>query len=346
MSLKTRGSAMTNRAFGAVPLLLLASIVSAQQPSAEDTVFFERHIRPILVKNCYECHSEQAQEQQGGLILDRRTGWMKGGDTDKAIVPGDPEGSLLIKAVRYDNDDLQMPPEEQLAATDIKLLEQWVRRGAPGPKVDLGETEFSRLGDQEYLFSKAEHHWAFRPVRPAEPPRASDAAWNRSPIDRFVYAGLTRHRLTPSRPADPRTLIRRMSFDLTGLPPSPEQVERFVDEAGQDYDRAIEQAMNRLLASPAFGEHIARMWLDVARYADTDSFYRPDTRTPHYFPFCVHVPRLRDRGVQRRQAVRPVCAGTTGGGPAGLGARCQGTCRARFPHGRSARQSKFQRGTR
>ena len=266
-----------------VLLAVLFELTGIPSVRAADSAFFEKQIRPLLVRHCYECHSEQAKERQGGLLLDRESGWLKGGDTQKAVVPGELESSLLIKAVRYDDDNLQMPPEGKLSAEEIQLLEKWVRLGAPGPKRDLNESEFSRLGDQEYLFSLAIEHWAFQPVKTTSPPEANDPNWNRQAIDRFVFAELQKHDLTPSPPADSRTFLKRLSYDLTGLPPSLEDVERW---AGQSEASAYAEKVDQLLDSPAFGEHIARMWLDVARYADTDSFYRPDTRTPHYFPFA------------------------------------------------------------
>jgi hypothetical protein len=251
-----------------------------------DVAFFEKKIRPILVKRCYECHSEKAQEQEGGLLLDRRSGWLKGGTTGKAIVPGNPGASLLMKAVRYQDESLQMPPDKKLPAAEIVLLEQWIARGAAGPTDDLGETAFSRLGDQAYLFSQAKEHWAFQPVKAIEAPVAKDPLWNTNALDRLVFSHLVKHKLTPSPPADARTLVRRLTFDLTGLPPTPTEVNAFAREISQGRTAAIDRVVTRLLDSPSFGEHIGRMWLDVARYADTDSFYRPDTKTPHYFPFA------------------------------------------------------------
>jgi len=252
----------------------------------KQTAFFEKKIRPLLIKHCYECHSEEAEERQGGLLLDRRSGWIAGGDTTKAVLPGEPDASLLIKAVRYSDEDLQMPPEEKLKPEQIKLLEQWVRLGAHGSKIDIGDSEFSRLGDQEHLFGQAENHWAFQSVNAKTPPQASNGRWNQNAIDRFIFARLKEHNLEPSIEAEPRTLIRRLTYDLTGLPPSMDDVEKFVEEASKDRPAAINEAVNRLIAQPTFGEHLGRMWLDVARYADTDSAYRPDTRTPHYFPFA------------------------------------------------------------
>jgi hypothetical protein len=270
----------------AVTLSLVVAADLATGESAADSNFFERRIRPVLVEHCYECHSEQTGEQQGGLLLDRQSGWLEGGDTNKAVIPGEPDSSLLIAAVRYQQEELQMPPDEQLSSDLIKLLESWVKRGAPGPADDMGETEFSRLGDQPQLFSQAENHWAFQPLRVVQPAESTHAAWNKHPVDQFIFAALDRDELTPSNLADPRTLARRLYSDLTGLPATFEQLEQFVADAEVDQQRATARLIERLIDSPAFGQHLARMWLDVARYADTDSAYRPDTKTPHYFPFA------------------------------------------------------------
>lgn len=262
-------------------LLLWVFTTISVRAEKTNSAFFEKQIRPILVRHCYDCHSEEAMERQGGLLLDRESGWLKGGDTQKAIVPGDLDASLLIKAVRYTDENLQMPPDNPLTKEQVQLLERWVRTGAPGPKQGPGESDFSRLGDQEYLFAQAKNHWAFQPVSANQPPKAEDPQWNQHAIDRFVFAELKKHNLTPSPRADSRTLLRRLTYDLTGLPPTSQAVDREAKEALPHSER-----VDLLLESPAFGEHIARMWLDVARYADTDSFYRPDTRTPHYFPFA------------------------------------------------------------
>lgn len=268
-------------------LLTIAVCLAWTHPAAmcddsQDTEFFERRIRPILVKHCYECHSEAAREQQGGLLLDRVSGWLVGGDSGTAVVPGEPESSLLIRAISYEKEDLQMPPDGKLMGSEIALITAWIERGAPGPLEDMGETEFSRLGDQTYLFEKARQHWAFQPVRAVQPPEASDPAWNTNAIDRFVFDRLQQQGLQPSHSAAGEVLARRLHYALTGLPPTVELIADFSD----DPSNAFEQATERLLESPAFAEHFARMWLDVARYADTDNFYRPDTRTPHYFPFA------------------------------------------------------------
>jgi len=267
---------------------ILASGIPAADAANDraETRFFEKRIRPILAEHCYECHSEEAGERKGGLLLDRERGWLDGGNTGKAVVPGDLQGSLLITAVRYQDEDLQMPPKDELEDKDVRLLEQWVRRGAPGPAVELAETSFSRLGNQEYLFSEARDHWAFQPVRAPDLPAADDPAWNRHAVDRFVAAKQKENGLTASPPAHPRTLLRRLSYDLTGLPPQPGDVEVFESAYRNDRDAAVRRAVDRLLDDPGFGEHFGRLWLDVARYADTDSVYRADTKTPHYYPFA------------------------------------------------------------
>ncbi len=266
--------------------LLMPCVASADDTDKMGAEFFERRIRPILVARCYECHSEEAGEQQGGLLLDREAGWREGGERAKAVIPGEPEASLLITAVRYQQDDMQMPPDGKLSDDEIELLEHWVREGAPGPEEDMGETEFSRLGDQPFLFEQASNHWAFKEVKSTAPPEVEVRVWNRTPIDRFVMAKLTAEGLEPSPRASPRDLYRRLRFALTGLPPTFDEIAVFTQKLKGDRAGAIDQAVSQLLDSPEYGQHIARMWLDLARYANTDSAYRADTKTPHYFPFA------------------------------------------------------------
>jgi hypothetical protein len=284
-------------------LLIAISLGSQQCPAdeARDVEFYETRIRPLLVRHCYECHSEQAKKSEGGLLLDRRSGWLEGGDTGKAVLPGEPSESLLIQAVRR-SEDIQMPPEKTLSEKQVSLLVNWVRRGAPGPKKDLGETTFSQLGDQEYLAQQSKQHWAFLPVGKFDPPVATESDWNVSPVDQYVHKSLVANGLAPSRPTSDRNLVRRLYYDLTGLPPSIEDVEQFVKSAAKDRKTAVERLVDRLIESPAFGEHFGRMWLDVARYADTDSFYRPDTRTPHYFPYAF---TYRDYVIQAFNGDKP-----------------------------------------
>lgn len=266
---------------------LLTTVWPCPAVSASDGAeFFERRIRPVLVQRCFECHSENARSREGGLLLDRESGWLQGGDTGKAVVPGDPDASLLLKAVSGKDDDLRMPPDGQLEQQEIDLLTRWVAMGAPGPKVDPGATEFSRLGDQEFLFDAATRHWAFQPiVRPESPPPLRP--WfAQTAVDHFIGRRLGEAGIDPSRRARDSVLARRLYFALTGLPPAMADVRQFEAAAQVDREQAVAELTDNLLNSQAYGQHVATMWLDVARYADTDSAYRPDTRTPHYFPFA------------------------------------------------------------
>lgn len=234
--------------------------------------YFERKVRPLLIKHCYDCHSEQEGEQKGGLLLDRESGWLEGGDSGKAVVPGQLGASLLIQAVTRRNEDIAMPPKYALEEEEINIFRRWIKDGAAGPIEDMGETEFSQLGNQEVIFEKAADHWAFQPVKKPELP----AAGKGQAIDQLIFAKLKEKRLTPSEKADKQTLVRRLSYALTGLPPTDEKL----------FEMEIDQLVETLMDSPQFGEHVARMWLDVARYADTAGTYRPDTKTPHYYPYA------------------------------------------------------------
>lgn len=216
--------------------------------------FFERKIRPILVSHCYDCHSDVNSE--GGLLLDTRAGWQEGGDNGAAVVPGQPDDSLLISAVRYHNENLAMPPVDaggKLSSDDIAALEEWVRIGAPDPRSGV-----IRLGGMNA--EDADSWWAFQPLPKAEP-RLSSAK-----IDAMLARRLAENALTPVSQADKRTLIRRATYGVTGLAPTPDEVDVFLaDQSPTAFDRVIE----RLLDSPQYGVHWGRHWLDVVRYADT-----------------------------------------------------------------------------
>ena len=245
--------------------IVAASVLRGQTPEAdrEGIEFFEKKIRPVLVEQCYECHSATAKKLEGSLLLDSKAGALKGGDQGPAVVPGDLDKSLLIRAIHYDDKDLQMPPapKERLSAEVVADFEAWIKRGAPDPR-----DEPALASAYSIDVEAARQKWPFTsPVEPAIP-AAKQADWSRNPIDNFVLAKLEEKGLTPIGDADKRTLIRRVTYDLIGLPPTVEEVETFVaDESPQ----AFATVVDRLLESPHYGERQGRHWLDVVRYADT-----------------------------------------------------------------------------
>jgi cytochrome c553 len=223
--------------------------------------FFEAKIRPVLIENCYKCHSASAEKIKGNFVLDTREGIRKGGDLGPAVVPGNIDESLLIMAVRYQDDDLKMPPKNKLSDEAIADLERWVAMGAPDPRD--GKTPAVAKGID---IEARRTFWAFQPPRATAPPAVNDEAWPRSDIDRFLLARLEAKGIKPVADADRYTLIRRVYFDLIGLPPTPEEVEAFVAD---ESPAALETVVDRLLARPQFGERWGRHWLDVARYAES-----------------------------------------------------------------------------
>jgi len=239
-----------------LPKLLL----SVDAPSAADLDFFEKKVRPLLIERCYECHSTESGKTKGGLAVDSKAALLQGGDNGPALIAGNADKSLIIEAIRYKNRDMQMPPKSALPAAAIKILEEWVQRGAPDPR-----TQTLAQGPRKIDLEKGRQHWAFRPVAKVTLP-----VENGHPIDAFITTKLAEKKLSLSPPADPVTLIRRMSFDLTGLPPTPEEVAAFITEFGKHPQKALDTLIDRLLASPHYGEKWGRHWLDIARYADSN----------------------------------------------------------------------------
>ncbi|HTK78009.1 MAG TPA: PSD1 and planctomycete cytochrome C domain-containing protein [Gemmataceae bacterium] len=266
-------------------LLPLLAIAVAAPPDAGGVEFFERNVRPVLVEHCYQCHSAEAKKVRGGLLLDTRPGWQKGGDTGPALVPGDTERSLLIKAIRYGDEALKMPPTGKLSDKQIAALVEWVKLGAPDPRDASSGRDGRRSASRTIDIDAAKQAWAFRPLKPTTPPPTDDP-WPRTPIDPFILAKLTADGIRPNPIADRRTLIRRASFDLVGLPPTPEEVERFVDDPDPD---AYSKLIDGLLDSPHFGERWARHWLDLARFGESHG-YEQDYDRPfayHYRDFVI-----------------------------------------------------------
>ncbi len=241
-----------------LPLLTAAGLhAAALKP--EDVEFFETRIRPALVAECYECHD--AKQQKGELRLDHRDGLLKGGDEGPSIVPGDPDKSLLIRSITHEHEDLKMPKKRpKLDARIIEDFKEWVRRGAPDPRDQAPKDSVTPTWQD--LLSVRRNWWSFQPVRAVNPP----AGRANSPIDRFLDAKISAAGIKPSAPADKATLLRRATFTLTGLPPTPEEIAAFEADASPE---AYAKVVDRLLASPRYGEHFARHWMDLVRYADT-----------------------------------------------------------------------------
>lgn len=248
--------------FGASFLLGAASLIA--NPADEE--FFESKIRPLLIEHCYECHSAEYGKAKGGLRLDSREGWLKGGEGGPVITPGDPDHSRLIQAVRYHDKELRMPPEEPLRREQIESLVTWVKRGAPDPRAGgVSPLANTPKADGETL-SAARRQWAYQAPQDPPVPVVKERADAKTALDQFILAKLEERGLRKAAPADKRTLIRRATFGLTGLPPRPEDIQAFLDDTSED---AFEKVVDRLLDSPRYGEHFGRYWLDLVRYADS-----------------------------------------------------------------------------
>lgn len=244
-----------------IAALAVGTALSPARGDDSGTRLFESKIRPVLVERCYECHSATAKKVKGGLLLDTREALRKGGDSGAIIVEGKPDESLLIKAIRYHDEKLQMPPKERLAAHEVAAFEQWVTLGAPDPRDDKRAAEKHELAD-------AKKWWSIRPVREPTLPKVKNPRWAQTPIDHFILTELEKRQLKPVVPADRRTLIRRATYDLIGLPPSPQDVDDFVKDP-VPLPQAFAKVVDRLLASRHYGERWGRHWMDVIRYADT-----------------------------------------------------------------------------
>ena len=249
-------------------ILLVLSLSTACRAGDESDRFFEAKVRPLLVDQCLKCHGPA--KQKGGLRLDSRAAVLSGGDSGPALVAGKPEESLIVQAVKQEDDGPKMPPSKKLSPEQVGVLETWVKLGAPWPGEVAGATAAAKKAGFAIKDSDRAH-WAFQPVaRPAIPP-VKDAAWVANPIDSFILAKLEANGLKPNPPASKHALMRRVTYDLTGLPPSPAEVDAFVaDDSPEAYGKLVD----RLLASPRYGEKWARHWLDLVRFAETNSYER------------------------------------------------------------------------
>lgn len=304
MQLPARRSLEVGASHRTGPLCLAAVLVcgwwavaaptrAGQAITPEQEEFFERRVRPVLVDQCYRCHGED--RQRGGLRVDSRAALLHGTDLGPAIVPGEPDTSRLVEAVRYEG-DLQMPPLGKLPDEQIEALTAWVEMGAPWPEADAAAADVAYNGDYGAMIDEARRtHWSFQPVVEPRVPDLDDYTdshgdpWVATPIDAFVLAAMQEQGLKPSPPADRRTLIRRAYFDLIGLPPTPEEIDAFVNDTEPG---AFERVIDRLLDSPHYGERWGRHWLDVARYADTKGYvFNEERKYIHGYTYRDYVIR-------------------------------------------------------
>lgn len=269
------------------------------EPNAAGIEFFEAKIRPILVAHCQECHSTTSKSLKGALQLDHREGLLKGGDSGPAVVLGKPEESLLLKALKYDG--FEMPPKGRLPANVVADFEQWIKMGAPDPRERPAAAVAKKLD-----FSEASKLWSLQPPKKAEPPQVRDTTWGRNDLDRFVLARLEQQGLKPSAAADRRTLLRRATFDLIGLPPTPAEVEAFVNDESPE---AFATVVERLLNSPHYGERWGRHWLDVARYAEDQAHTFKARNYPQGFRYRDWVVDAFNRDMPYDQFVAEQIAG-------------------------------------
>ena len=283
--------------------VFLVGLVVPHAAEAADNGFFEKHVRPLLEQRCIKCHG--GVKTNGGLALDNRAGWQKGGENGPAIVPGKPEASLLIEAINYES--LQMPPEEaggKLSNDEIAVLTKWVQQGAHDPRDGT-----TKVGGMEAAAAKS--WWAFQPLldrRSGGSPESQQPFTGKLPVQRvddFINAKLAKRSLTPTAAADRRTLIRRATYDLTGLPPTPEDVEAFIADHSET---AFAKVVDRLLESPQYGVKWGRNWLDVVRYADTAG-ENTDRPLPHAWRYRNWVIDCMNRDLPYDEFVRLQLAG-------------------------------------
>ena len=265
----------------AVFCMPLSPALADEKLDAAGVDFFEKKIRPVLVAHCYKCHSADAKSIKGGLLLDSKAGILAGGDTGPALEPGNVEDSLIIGSLRYADDAYQMPPSGKLSDEIIADFEKWVEMGAPDPRDDAGADPVKDGVD----IKAGKEFWSFQKPQKQDPPKVQQADWIERPLDQFILAKLEAAKRSPAPKADKRTLLRRVYFDLIGLPPTPEEVQEFMQDESPD---AYARTVDRLLASPHYGERWGRHWLDVVRYAEDNT-----NMGPHNGPY-EHAWRYRD----------------------------------------------------
>ena len=291
------------RVLTVVPVWLIVAVflsaASETDLSSEEVEFFEKRVRPVLVENCYLCHSAASKPVMGELRLDSAEGVERGGSRGALLVAGDPEGSLLIQAVSHSHTDVKMPPSGPLPAKEMADLVEWIRRGAPYP------THPVAVGGKGIDFEEARKFWSLRPLSDPSPPPVKRTDWSTSPIDNFVLAALEGRGLEPAPAADRRTWLRRVTLNLTGLPPTPQEIDVFLsDDSPQAYANVIE----KLLSSPHYGERWGRHWLDLVRYAETNG-HEYDSDKVDAWRYRDYVIRAFNQDLPYDQFVREHIAG-------------------------------------
>ena len=290
---------------------LLAMILSSgawpqDGAASDDLEFFETRIRPVLVRHCYECHSSASGEVKGGLRLDDRDGLQAGGDSGAVVVAGKPDESELLKALRYET--VEMPPAGKLPDEVIEDFARWIQNGAVDPRDHPPTPSEAAEAAWQATLRERSNWWSLQSPVPVEPPGAPNAEWGTEPVDRFVGAALDAAGLSPAQPADAPTLLRRLSFVLLGLPPTPEQVESFPGAYARDPEAALAALVDELLASPHFGERFARHWMDVVRYTDTYG-YEWDNPAKGSWEYRDYLIRAFNDDVGYDQLIREQIAG-------------------------------------
>lgn len=300
---------LTSTALALCSIAPLHSATGANVPiTSEGRDFFESKIRPVLVTECYDCHG--ASKAKGGLRLDSRAAILEGGDSGPTLVAGDPEKSLLIQSLAHTHadEDLHMPKEgAKLDDAALKHFVEWIRMGAPDPR-DKPEPVLSSEQSWELTLAQRKQWWCFQPVKNPPAPVVKDAAWSQHPVDRFILAKLESEGLAPAAPADALTLIRRLSYVLTGLAPTPEELSAFQRAYSEDRESSTEHLINRLLASPHYGEKWARHWMDWVRYAESYGS-EGDPPIPYAWRYRDYVIRAFNDDVPYPQLVREAIAG-------------------------------------
>ncbi len=285
-----------------LPTLLVVSTSTwaDQKDDPQGHAFFEKNIRPVLTEHCYKCHSSKSRKVRGKLLLDSQAGWAKGGESGPAIVPGKPEKSPLISALRYE--DFEMPPKSKLPQEVIDNFVKWVEMGAPDPRK---ESKKPNLVEEEFDLDKRKTWWSLQPLKDLTPPKVKNKDWAKTSYDQFILQKLEEKNWQPAPAASRESWLRRVTYDLTGLPPSPNDLHNFLNDLS---DQAFEKVVDRLLKSPHFGERWARHWMDLVRYADSKSF-EADYLMANTYQYRDYLIRAFNQDVSFKQFFKEALAG-------------------------------------